>query len=63
MEYELTLKGPGEKGRISLERLSDISAFLLEIARDAFQLRTQGVSKIRGKRPQQLEELQGILTK
>ncbi|GAB4406455.1 MAG: hypothetical protein OHK0039_08210 [Bacteroidia bacterium] len=54
MEYELTLKGPGEKGRISLERLSGLSAVLLDIARDAFQLRTQGLSKRRGKRPQQV---------
>lgn len=60
MNYEVSIKGHAshQDGRISLDRLAELSAVLMEIARDAMQIRTRGFSKSRGKRP--AEVIEGI---
>lgn len=58
MKYELILKGTTKQdsGKISLDRLGSLSAILMDIAKDAFQIRTQGFSKSRGRCPAQVTE-------
>ncbi len=57
MNYEVKLKGsPQDDGTISLEKLAELSSILLDIARDAMQIRVNGFSKSRGKRPSQVIE-------
>lgn len=56
MKYEVTLaEGEvSEKGRISLDRLAKLANVLMDIARDAFQIKVQGYSKHPGRRPTQV---------
>jgi hypothetical protein len=59
MQYEITLHGgsEAEQGKISLDRLAQLSEILMDIAYDAFQIRTQGYSRsARGRRPRQVME-------